>query len=112
MIGKFFKGIVSAINEGRDAHDFTKMIKAQAEGGDAQAQVALAHLLAERNAPGDMAASMMWMEKAAEQGNMQAQKQLAELFMRVGKTELAIKWFEQAAAQGDTDAEDRLDELR
>ena len=41
-----------------------------------------------------------WLEKAAEQGNIEAQYHLALIYEEIGESKSAEKWMTQAAGQG------------
>lgn len=49
--------------------------------------------------------TMKWTQKAADQGYMQAQYALAELYAtKLGDTKMALEWYDKAASQGHPDA--------
>lgn len=63
----------------------------------------------------DNAAAFKWMQMAAEQGDVTAQKALADFYYVGAVTgrdlDAAFSWMEQAAQQGDAEAETRLAEF-
>ncbi len=91
-----------------------KKLAAEAESGDAQAQFQMG-LLHERGAGGvkrDFAKAFLWYAKAAPQGNIAAQNNLATLYTR-GKGvernhEEAVKWYRVAAMAGNDGAQNNL----
>jgi len=91
-----------------------KRLSAEAEAGDAQAQFQLG-LLHERGAGGvkrDFAKAFLWYAKAAPQGHIAAQNNLATLYTR-GKGvdrnhEEAVKWYRVAAMAGNDGAQNNL----
>jgi TPR repeat protein len=84
-------------------------LKAQAEGGDATAELKLAR--AYESGVGvtqDDRLATLWYEKAAEQGNAEAQDALGARYLigqsvQQNKNE-AVKWFRQSARQGNANA--------
>ncbi len=81
-------------------------IKQLAEQGDAQAQAKLAsmYLLGWQGFEQNNELGAEWMEKAANQGVIDAQVVMGALYDRgmgvLGNRETATKWYEKAAAQG------------
>ena len=92
--------------------------KARAERGDASAQCLLAMCYDLSNCEGiphDYVKARKWYEKAAAQGDADAQFNLGVMY-RQGKGVRqdyvkARKWYEKAAAQGDADAQNNLGAL-
>ena len=83
-------------------------LRTQAEGGDVNAQFALANTYwpeggGDEVIQGDMGEAIKWLRKAAEQSHVQAQLQLATL---VGEDDLeeTLKWLRAAAEQGNPEA--------
>ncbi len=76
-------------------------LKARAEKGDPEAQVALGLKYAERE---DYAEAVKWYRKAADQGNAEAQNNLAVMYANGQGVPQdyaeAVKWFRKAAGQG------------
>jgi TPR repeat protein len=90
-----------------------EMVKAQAERGDAQAQMALGSLYATGTGTGqDSAKATKWHRKAAEQGLVQAQVRVAYEYMNgIGVKADPIegaRWVRRAADQGSTEAQFEL----
>src|SRR5262249_26992452 len=77
----------------------------QARGGDARKQFEAAESY-DFERPKNRRRAAHWYRKAAEQGHVEAQNQLAELLRDVmnDRREAAV-WFRQAAEQGDTEAQ-------
>ena len=88
-------------------------LKSKAEGGDVQAQLALAKAydLGE-GVPRDEEKAVQWWEKAADQGNVSAQVSLGSVYsLGVGVPKnyaAAVRWWKKAAEQGDVTAEGNL----
>lgn len=83
-----------------------KAVQEQAEHGEAKAQAQLAslYLLGRDGVTKDETQAAHWLEKAANQGLVDAQVMMGALYDRgMGVTadrEKATKWYEKAAAQG------------
>lgn len=83
-------------------------LRTRAEGGDANAQFALANTYCPEGGEnevihGDMGEAKKWLRKAAEQGHVQAQLRLAAL---VGEDDIeeTLRWLGAAAEQGNPEA--------
>jgi TPR repeat protein len=85
-----------------------------AERGDADSQVKMAwiELVPQDGTNSDIDKALMWFTKAADQGNLEAQYQLAELYLfslsKRPDFELGMKWLVNAAEAGYEKAQDRL----
>lgn len=97
-------------------NDETKLIRAEAEKGEARAQFDLGFLYLYGNIWCDIEANpalgMQWIRKSAAQGDAQAQDLIGCLLHRgqilaADKVE-AVKWFRKAADQGDAYAQSNL----
>ncbi|MGE4481161.1 tetratricopeptide repeat protein [Acidocella sp.] len=88
---------------------------AQAEAGDAQAQLWLGATFAEPGEREDRAAAFAWCARAAEQGLALAQANLAAMYLRGYGVEKnpaqAVLWLQKAAAQEDGPAQFELGNL-
>ena len=87
--------------------------RAQAEQGDAQAQMALGAIyLAGREIPQDYAEALLWYCKAANQGHAEAQFSLGVMYERGQGVPLnfaeAVQWYRKAADQGYAQAQYNL----
>jgi TPR repeat protein len=85
-----------------------------AEQGDAEAQATLGYMYANGlGVPHDRVTAVMWLRKAADQGNVASEAQLGSLFLNGGDgvpqnlTE-AAKWYRKAAEGGDPESQDQL----
>jgi TPR repeat protein len=76
----------------------------KATAGDAAAQCRLGRRF---NLFGTKQEWRMWLEKAAEQNNLDAQYNLGVILEKKGETE-GIEWLDKAAARGDVDAKYKL----
>ncbi len=109
---EFVKGLAAY-----DAGDYAETVRiwrALADGGDAQAQVALAGLYRSgEGVPRDLGEAMRRYEQAALQGNADAQLNLGRLHADGSPRDLvaAYTWLSLAAAQGKRWAEQRRQEL-
>jgi TPR repeat protein len=91
---------------------------AQAEAGDADAQVIVGNRLCNptgEDGEADYAGAMYWFKKAAEQGDAIAQATIGVLYSNGLGVEqnsaLAAEWYEKAVAQGIPEAQDALANL-
>lgn len=83
-----------------------KDLKSRAEGGDPDAQLELAEMLFNRDSlDSDIDDAVMWYQKAAEQGKVQASLKLAHYYEKELDMDKALKWYEYAAQQGDASAQ-------
>ena len=88
-------------------------IRAQAEAGDASAQVGLAAMyVLGQGVPQDYAEAARWLRRAAVQGDADAQASLANLYDGghgvLEDDAEALRWYCRAAEQGNTAAQTRL----
>lgn len=83
-----------------------------AENGEIAAQLLLAETLLVSAGPADMKAAFRWFRRAAEAGNAEAQRRLAQLYERGLGTNVdrnaALSWYRLAADQGDLPARCRM----
>jgi TPR repeat protein len=97
-------------NAKEDFMAYIDEVRSLAEKGDAHSQIELAQY------SDDPAESAKWYRKAAEQGDVFAQKSLGYLYSNgKGVTqdyEEAAKWYRKAAAQGSDDAKEELNKLQ
>ena len=87
-------------------------IKELAEKGVAEAQYALGSKYLQSNTPEDNKEGIKWYRRAAEQGHIQAQLNLGNIY-EIGYEALqdykeAIKWYRKAAEQVDTKGQLRM----
>lgn len=106
--------MTAAVAQGPDA-----AVMAQAQAGDAAAQLAVGEALAKQAAQADpderaaqLAAATAWVRKAAEQGLVAAEVRLAECYRDgrgVGRDAAqAAQWYRRAAEAGETSAQGTL----
>ena len=83
-----------------------KDLKSRAEGGDPDAQFELAEMLFNRDSlDSDIDDAVMWYQKAAGQGNVQASLKLAHYYEKKLDKDKTVKWYKRAAQQGDASAQ-------
>lgn len=89
-----------------------KQPRADAEQGDAEAQAGLGLLLCTRGSAKEQAEGLKWLNKAATQGNAEAEYRLGDLYWNgwvVPKdTNQAVAWWHKAAVHGDLRAQGAL----
>jgi len=91
-----------------DQSDFVT-VKQLAEQGDVRAQTALGSMYCGgKNAPKDKDKCLSWIQKAAEQGYIEAQLRLARLSPDNAKS---LYWYQKAVDQGDAGAQTELGSL-
>lgn len=92
------------------AADIPKLLE-QAKSGDAVAQYWLSVAYARGDGvPRDMSETFRWAKASAEQGNIDAQRNLGFIFSKLGPPEIrnpqeALKWFMRAAEGGDAESQ-------
>ena len=82
------------------------------EYNDAKAQREIGDSYYEKGTMSDFAKAVKWYEKAANQGDIEAQKKMGDCcYFGYGiklDQEKAVEWYEKAASQGDTKAKEKI----
>lgn len=101
-------GIFLKAHNASTAERETRALAAAAESGDADAQVQLASKLTGSSASSDKAQAVIWMTRAAEQGNAEGMYKLAVMYFKgwglPQDNELASHWLLLSARKGNLDA--------
>jgi TPR repeat protein len=90
------------------AHDKNALqaLQERAATGDADAQCGLGKQYEHAvGVPQDNSQAILWLRKAADQGNIAAQVELGVVFDKMQDYEQAMIWYRKAAEQGDARAE-------
>lgn len=96
---------------GTERKEFKELTK-KAKKGDAQSSYELSKRYYSGNGVDrDNNKALLWYEKYAECGNLSAQKNLGDYYLKVGENAKAVYWYEKAAVQGSATAQRNLGKL-